>query len=468
MNKVWLFFLILLLAVAYLAAPVRADSAISVTDQAFELIFPKEIRFSLTVSSQAEITDLTLVVRFPKATMRLKPKFTPGKQVQTTAVWNLDTETSSATGGYLPPGVSGEYSWVIRDAAGNTFETSPQPFTITDNRLTWQNLHNEKISINWYGADESYGQAIFDAANAITAKLREQLGVTNNAQVQIWLYTDSADFKSSMPDTNVWTGGRSFGDYGIIMLLVSAQDLQEAIEGVRHELTHQVIYESLGSGLARSAFPHWMNEGLATYNQFDGGPLPRYFSTRLNNAIQNDTLPRLKSRDGNFPSDPEEAYLSYAMSWAIVDFLFREFGTDKMQQLYALFQKGMNADEALRQVLGVDTDGLENLWRKTVNLPPRDYAQVGVPTPGAIPTFALSSAETPAPVSGATATPRVATATAPSVAKVNTPAPANPTRAPQTGKTERAGGLGGLCGSVFGGLALAMFGAWRLSRRHRA
>jgi hypothetical protein len=449
------------LAFFVFALPAAADTAITVNRQDVSLDFPKTITFTLDVASAEEIQSITLVARFRQVTRRLKAKITPAKEVNAKIEWNLDTETSGNDGGYLPPGVSFDYTWLVQDAAGNTLETPTKTFTVTDNRISWQTVEDDTLAIHWYGADRPYGQRVFDSATAMLPRLRDELGAEPKSKVHVWLYTDREDFRSSMPNMNEWTGGRSFGEYSSIMLLTSAFQQQEAIQGVRHELTHQVIYDSLGNGLARTAFPHWMNEGLATYHEYDGKGLTDFLNDPLQEAIRNNSLPRLKTLDGNFSPNSDEALLSYGMSYSLIDMMLREFGPEKMQEAFALFKEGTHVETVFERVYGTTTDGLDNRYRKQVGLPERTESQSGGTAPQVVPTFALSSAETPAPKGAVTATP-------PSVSLANTPAPAVSTAVPQSGAgNTNSGATTGLCGGVLGGLALATFGAygWRKRRR---
>lgn len=452
-------FIAAIVVFGFMARPAFADNSVSVTNQKVAYDFPKSMTFTADVANASNITKITLVVRFPTVTRRVPVEFTPGANVHIRLDWNLDSENSTADGGYLPPGVTATYTWLLEDAAGTKTETDPQTFTVQDNRIAWQTVEDDALSINWYGAGKSFGQSIFDAGKKTSAMVRQQLGAATGGKVYIWFYTNDEDFQTSMPGMNVWTGGRSFGEYRVIILHTSAQDLQDAIQGAQHELTHQVVYDGLGSGLAREAFPPWLNEGLATYNEFDGGTMAPFLNDPYQQAIKNDTLPTLRSRDGAFPPDPHEALLSYGISFGVVDFLFKQFGNAKMTEMFSEFKQGNSADQIFVKVFGVNTDGIDNLFRKSVGLPERDLSKAGFFTPEAAPTFALSSAETSVPSSGATATPRA-------VSIANTPAPAAATAVTSSGNSSNSGGASsGICGGVLGGFALAMVGAYEWRKR---
>lgn len=443
-----------------LALPAFADDAITVKKQNLTFDFPKSMTFTLDASGPAEIQKATLVVEFPTVTRRVEAKLQAAQDIHAVVEWNLDSDNSASNGGYVPPGVTASYTWILEDAAGNKVETEPQTFTVEDNRIPWQTVENQDLAIHWYDAGKSFGTSVFDAGVETLKQVREELGAGAGGKVHIWFYSDRSDFQTSMPDMNVWTGGRSFGEYRVIILLNEPVDVSEAIRGARHELTHQVIFDSLGGGLARQALPHWFNEGLATYNESGDKSLLSFLEHPLNEAIANDTLPTLKSREANFPPDSNEALVSYALSYSIVKMLFEKFGQAKVHEMYQLFQQGIPSDETFTRVFGMDTNGLDNLYRKSVGLNERDFSNSGLPTPRAQPTFSFSSAETPAPKGQATPTPQA-------VSVVNTPAPASATTVPQNSNNANNTASTSLCG-IGGGIALALFGAYAWRKRHGA
>ncbi|MDP7285819.1 MAG: peptidase MA family metallohydrolase, partial [Dehalococcoidales bacterium] len=58
-------------------------------------------------------------------------------------------------------------------------------------------------------------------------------------------------------------------------------------------------------------------------------------------------------------------------SYSLVDFLIREYGKEQMQQLLSVFKEGRAYDSALLEAYGFDTDGLDTLWRQSLELGPR-------------------------------------------------------------------------------------------------
>ena len=53
-------------------------------------------------------------------------------------------------------------------------------------------------------------------------------------------------------------------------------------------------------------------------------------------------------------------------------YLIQEYGTDRMNELFDTFKEGSSVDDALMKVYGVNRDELDNEWRASVGLGPRE------------------------------------------------------------------------------------------------
>lgn len=452
--------LLVLLATASLyillgVSTAAAQSSISVSDTSLSLDFPSKMTFHLKADSPSPITQATLGVHFPAtgATTRIQAKFAQAAQLDTTLVWDLRGDSSSAIGGYLVPGTSGDYSWHLVDSSGNAIDTPAASFRVVDNRIKWKELKNDRVAIYWYDGDDSFGQGVFDRANQTLDSIENDIGAKVDRQIQIWMYGNQDDFRSALPPGQPeWVGGQSFNDFNVVMVLASGSSLDYATRGALHEMTHQVIAEAM-RGPFPQALPHWMDEGLAVYHQFIPPHLDDFLVPPLQRALQQDSLFRLQSLDSNFPASPDQADVAYGESYSVVAFMIKQYGPDKMKQIFNLFRNGSTSDEAFQQVLGMGTDALENEWRKSVGAQQKTYVKAATATPGAVPTFSLSSADTPS--ANTPTPPSVALQVTPTVPSSQTLTPA-----PSTG-----GGGGGLCGGLFGGAGLVAVGAWRLRKK---
>jgi uncharacterized membrane protein YgaE (UPF0421/DUF939 family) len=122
-----------------------------------------------------------------------------------------------------------------------------------------------------------------------------------------------------------------------------------------HLVVHQVVDTPLGG------LPRWLDEGLAMYTE---GELEPSYQRALEQAIQDERLITVRSLSSSFPADSELAHLSYAQSYDLVRYIIEEQGRSKMAQLLQTFANGAYYDDALQQVLGLDSDGLDAAWRE--------------------------------------------------------------------------------------------------------
>lgn len=145
------------------------------------------------------------------------------------------------------------------------------------------------------------------------------------------------------------------------------------------------------------------------------GSLEASSQSILDAAIANNTLISVRSLNSNFSENPDQAYLSYAQSYSLVDFLIREYSQDQLLELFAALRDGIATEPALEQVYGFNFDGFEQRWREAIGAAPSTEAAATAtveqePTP--IATYApitIESRPTEAPRErpAATATPIV-------------------------------------------------------------
>jgi hypothetical protein len=96
----------------------------------------------------------------------------------------------------------------------------------------------------------------------------------------------------------------------------------------------------------------------------------------VESAIRNNTVPRGAQHELSSGGLSSNVLLFYGESWSLVKFLIETYGEQKFADLYRAIDAGAGTPGALQQVYGFSEDGLENAWRASVGLPPRD-----VPTP---------------------------------------------------------------------------------------
>ena len=81
---------------------------------------------------------------------------------------------------------------------------------------------------------------------------------------------------------------------------------------------------------------------------------PRRTTALLNEAAAENKLISVRSLSSPFSAHAEEAVLSYAQSYSVVDFLISAYGPGKMLELLNTFSEGSSYDGALSRVYGFD------------------------------------------------------------------------------------------------------------------
>jgi hypothetical protein len=378
----WLIALVLAVALATgLAIGSARAQSIEVTAQDVVNNFPDEIVFRISASSAADIQ---------KATVRYEilpdgvpaygvPQFDPGRLVQVD--FHLDANDGQI---YIAPGAEIRYHWEIEDTAGNTLSTEPATFVYEDTRYDWESASEGNVSVHWYGGGdaESYLRVAADTLDRMSALLGAQV----DFPVKVWVYDNNDDMLAALPrrsqgqEIERRTAGVRVASDTVLMLADGGGDI------LRHELTH-VVTKVAGVG-PYGDLPAWLDEGTAMYAQSEPG---EGFTSALDGAVDRDRL--LSVRSMTSPTgDPDKVTLFYGEAWSLVSFLVDEYGEAKFAQLYAVFKEGSTTDNALQQVYGFDQDGLEDAWRASLGLAPRQRATVTpTVTPTATPTAAQPS-----------------------------------------------------------------------------
>ncbi len=354
----------------------QAQGGLAILDNSAEAEFPFKLHFNLSAESDVNITDIRLhytVDResYAQVTSEVYIEFVPDTTVDVQWAWDM-----RKTGG-LPPGSSVEYWWTVEDVNGEKVETTPVRVSFDDNRYSWQSLTEGKVTIYWYEGEQSFAEEIMSTAQQALARLAEDTGAYLKKPVKIYVYADAQDLQGAMIFPQEWTGGVAFTRYGIIAIGIAPHSLSWGKRAIAHELTHLVVHQMIFNPY--NHLPNWLNEGLSMYTE---GELEVGFTTRLERAITENSLISVRSLSSPFSTDAEKAYLSYAQSYSLVEFLITDYGQGKMLGLLNTFREGSSYDGALEKVYGFDMDGLDSLWRDYVT---RQYQEAEVTTSAMFP-----------------------------------------------------------------------------------
>ncbi len=404
----------------------QAQGDIKVVVNEAQAAFPGSLTFHLEAKSAAPITKIELEYASERTSCGLVsskalPEFTSEAQVTTSWTWELKKT------GPIPPGARIWWRWIVADEAGARRETPRSWVVFEDSRYEWRTLTENKVTLLWHEGDQAFGEELMNIVQTALERLASDTGAHLESEVKIYVYSEARELRGAVLFAQEWTGGMAIPDFGIILLTASPEGDADWIHRVTpHELahlvTHQMTFNCAGD------IPRWLDEGLAMYAEGSQSPTNQRL---LEQAIAEDDLISLRTLNSTFSAHSQEAHLSYAQSYSVVAFLIDEYGRDKMQELLEVFRQGSGYDEALEEVYGFDTDGLEEAWRARVGAKPRarptEAAPTALPTP--LPTIAPWEAEptalptVPGPTATIRATPTPFPSPTPTPVVMPTPTP---------------------------------------------
>jgi len=346
---------------------VAAGDDITVIDSDVDVNFPSRAVFTLETESYVDIVDVRLYyqvdrMNYAEVISEGWVDFTPASRIEANWVWDMRNSS-------LPPGAEVTYWWVIEDADGNRFETSPEIAHFDDDRYPWQSLtgtapQGSELTLFWYEGGDSFARELMDVCEEGLARLTQDIGTCPERPIKIYIYASTSDLKGAMIFPQEWTGGVAFTAFGIIAIGIPPSNIDWGKKALVHELTHLVVHQATFSPYGQ--LPIWLDEGLAMYNE---GELDPVFRSHLQEAILEDKLISVRGLCSPFSAETEKARLSYAQSYSLVEYLLDNYGQDKMLELLTILKQGSTYDEALTEVYSFDIDGLDARWRATLSNP---------------------------------------------------------------------------------------------------
>ena len=353
--------LLLALAAIFAAAgTASAQGAVDVRSSSAQSDFPDGIVFALDAASDAGFDDVRLVYEVAPDGVRATavPDCAGGTVVSCTFVLAANRQN------LLIPGAEVTYFWRLT-TGGATQETEPQLVTYEDDRFEWRTVSEGNLTLWWYDGSEEEARAVLAAGRESLDRIGSLLQTTVDFPVKVFYYGSAQDMQRAIIADNsegiVTLGEVVYSDTA----MVSADTVPTEI--ARHEIAHIVVRQAL-----RGPFdvPDWLNEGTAVFAQSQ--PLEGQRQA-LEQAISSGQVLSVRSlSSASVGAQSSRVFLFYGQSWSLVQFLVDTYGEEKFAQLFKTFKDGATTAEALQQVYGFDQDGLENAWRESVGLPPRE------------------------------------------------------------------------------------------------
>lgn len=377
-------------AVGLSAAAVPSPAAITIVRAAAKTSYPTEIVFSIEARSDVEIRSVELEYGLagrdcsPDVIIAIPNGFAPGTSVKTQWVWNVGDS------GNLPPGMRIWWDWHVVDAEGNEIRSKKQWITWNDSIHPWTSISSGNIILHWYKGTEAYAQGLMKAAENARTLLTQDVGAWPTADINLYIYDSNQAMKDALVGEQSWIGGLTFGEnQRTIMIGIGPGEDAWGKSTIAHELAHVAVHSIMGGCYA--SIPLWLDEGVAVYTE--GVPDPAY-AKLINQAIYSDELFSLRSISEQYQEVDGDPSLTYAEALSVVQFLVSQYGHEKIQRLLTGLGQGYTYDTALQSALGLDMDGLEDAWRKSIGADPLPRKSIGASatplTEGTLPPFAAT------------------------------------------------------------------------------
>ena len=441
----------ILAACFYLALPSQsaAQDAVTVNRQGVENRFPDGLRFYIDVAGASDVDEIRVYVRKLGQSSRTTYRtveFEPSDAISGEALFQSKTANE-----YIPTGTRLEYHFEIRTIDGESLETDPETIVYLNNGLEWDAKSSGLIDVYYYQYDqlsEIRAEAVLATAADTYEYMGPLLGVELTEPMSIVVYSNYDHMREALsPGSKVAarhlrTLGKAFSDERTLLVDGSSDPFvgDNTLTTTAHEFTHLLVSDAAGSAYLQVHL--WLNEGLAVYSERQpNNEYERY----MDFAIENDRVPPLAGLR-TFAGTPQETLRAYGQGHAVVSYMLQAYDLSAMAELFATIRTTYNFNKALDAAYGVTVPELDNQWRESVGLAPRDLSTPPPPPLQVLPTRRAQ------PESAAPASTEAAPTVAPqdSTRRPTPTAVPAPTYTPQPPPTHSAPATpsGGGCGAA--------------------
>jgi len=339
-----------------------AAEGITVVESKVSHSFAQQITFTLWATSD---TDITAVYLFFQATGDERAEsvmvaIEPGREISTRYVHELRYSP-------LPPFATVAFWWQIENAAGDRLTTEPQHFQYIDNRFQWEQLSANGLTVHWTAGHGNpiFGQAALDIAQTSMQEINAELRAPVPRSIHIYIYDAQHNLDAAMVLTGrQWASGQARPELDVVVVAISDAEgyTSRMMRDIPHEITHLLVYQAVAPANYRYV-PEWLDEGLATANE--RLPTPEYAVATEEARVQEQLLP-LQELCVPFSPDSNTAFLAYAQSGSVVQFIRQRYGAQGIRALLAAYADGASCTQGVQEALHISLSGLETAWRASL------------------------------------------------------------------------------------------------------
>jgi hypothetical protein len=335
-----------------------AAEGITVVESKASYSFAQQVTFTLQATSDAEIAQVYLFFR-ATGDERAKPidvSIEPDCQISTNYVHNLHLSP-------LPPFATVTFWWQIEDDAGNRLTTEPQQFEYTDNRFCWEQLSVNGLTIRWIEGrgDPAFSQTALDIARASLEEINVELRAPVPESITIYIYDAQHNLDAAMALAGrEWASGQAHPELGVIVVAIPYEEgyTSRMMRYIPHEITHLLVYQAV-TPTGYKYVPEWLDEGLATANE--QLPTPEHAMALEEARVEGRLFP-LEDLCVPFSPDKHTAFLAYAQSGSVVQFIREQYGTEGIRNLLKAYANGASCQVGVREALSINLSSLETAW----------------------------------------------------------------------------------------------------------
>lgn len=338
------------------AYPVRGQGGIALENPGATVRFGDEITFHAKVKTVLPIKQISLLFR--------------GINEQTTHVENVQVAedgtvsfTYDASLNIFPPFSEVVFWFQATLSDDKTYTSDAVTFAYDDNRFPWRQMTRANVTVNWYAGDDAFGATALDMAATGMLAMREFIPISLTEPIHIYIYSNAEDLQNTLTlGGEGWAGGHAAPQIGVVLVAIAPDaNASEMQTKIPHELTHVMLYRSLGDNYARQ--PAWLIEGTASMVENYANP---DYKRALDIASKNDSIISFDDLCAAFPPDSGGAYLAYAQSQSFVKYIYESYGASGLSRLNSAYGDGLSCELGATRALGTPLSQLDARWREDV------------------------------------------------------------------------------------------------------
>lgn len=349
-------FLLIAMTLLSKAGQANGQVGIVVENPKADVVFGKSVTFSAKITAPLPIKQVSLLFR------GINEEVTRVETLQLSPDGNTSFTYDASLNIFTPfSKIVFWYQATLDD--GNTYTSPSNEVQYVDNRFTWRENTRANVSVHWYAGDDAFGAAALDAAAAGMLKINQVYPIALDQPVHIYIYSNLDDLKTTLQfDVPEWAGGHADPQLGLVFASIAPGDSQkiEMETLIPHELAHVMMYRALGEAALRQ--PIWLLEGFASTMEL----YPNLgYDEALRTAAANGTLIPFEDLCDSFPVDSGSAFLAYAQSESLVNYIQGAYGNGGIAKLTTAYGEGLGCSAAPTKALGIPLSQLDASWRET-------------------------------------------------------------------------------------------------------